>query len=76
MDGKRARFAHVLLFRCKECREPLTTCAISEDRGLEKIDATPFDLGCKCGSVKTYLGMEAVRRWVTPWKNVDDPAAI
>jgi hypothetical protein len=72
MDGKRLTFVHSLLFRCRECKQPLPLCIMSTDRNGEKVDGNSFELLCRCGWSKTLLGMQAIRHWVVPWFNGDD----
>lgn len=65
MDEK---YVHVLLFRCKRCKEPLVKSVPSEERNLERIDGDTFDVACNCGWFGNSVGVEAVRHWVSPWE--------
>jgi hypothetical protein len=67
MDGKNLAYVHLLLFRCKRCKEPLVISVMSEEGNLERIDGETFDVECNCGwFVNSSLGVEAVRHWVAP----------
>jgi len=73
MDSKPVTFVHSLLFRCRECKQPLPLCVMSADRNGEKIDGNSFELLCKCGWSKCVLGMQAIRHWVVPWLDREEP---
>jgi hypothetical protein len=72
MDGNLQPYVHSLLFRCKQCKEPIAISAMSAERNLEKIDGDFFDVQCKCGRLKTLLGLEAVRHYVIPWEDAQN----
>jgi len=72
MDVKHLAYMHLLLFRCKRCKEGLAISMISEERNLEGIDGQNFEVKCKCGCAKTLLGVEAVGHWVSPWDDGQD----
>jgi len=61
-------YVHSLLFRCQECKGPLTISVASEEGNLERIDGDTFDIECTCGWGKNSLGVEAVRHWVVTWE--------
>ena len=60
-------YVHSLLFQCGQCGEPLAVPVVSFRRTLEEVDATSFDLKCKCGWSKHLMGAEARRHWVDSW---------
>jgi hypothetical protein len=61
-------YAHIILFACKSCNNPLPISVMSAARNLEIIDADTFDVQCECGWTKEFLGVEAIRHWVTEWE--------
>lgn len=63
-----AKYTHLLLFRCKRCKEPVAISVVSEEANLERIDGETLDVECNCGWFRNSLGVEAVRHWVTPWE--------
>ncbi len=71
VEGEPMTFVHSLLFRCRECKRPLSLCVMSTERNNEKIDGNSFNLLCQCGWSKSVLGMQAIRHWVVPWLNGD-----
>lgn len=73
MESKPVTFVHSLLFRCRECKQPLPLCVMSADRNSEKVDSNSFELMCKCGWSKCVLGMQAIRHWVVPWMDREEP---
>jgi hypothetical protein len=76
MDWKPPIYVHSLLFRCGQCKGPLFIAVTSTECNLEGIDADSFDVECKCGWLKTLLGLEAVSHHVTLWEdtqNVEHP---
>jgi hypothetical protein len=72
VNGKPMTFVHSLLFRCRECQEPLPLCVVATERNGEKIDGNSYDLSCNCGWSKGVLGMQAIRHWVVPWSNGEE----
>jgi hypothetical protein len=72
MEQKHLRYVHVLLFRCKQCSEPLTIPVKSTVATLEEIDAENFDLECKCGWSQKLFGLEATRHWSVRWGGPQD----
>ena len=68
MDGKNLAYVHLLLFRCKRCKEPFAIPVTSTASNLEKIDGDTYSVECNCGWLQNLLGVEAVRHWVTPWE--------
>jgi hypothetical protein len=68
MDGNNVGYVHLLLFRCKRCKEPFAIPVTSPASNLEKIDGDTYSVECNCGWLQNLLGVEAVRHWVTPWE--------
>ena len=68
MNDFYSAYAHILLFSCKGCNKPLPIQVMSAARNLETIDADTFDVQCECGWTKEFLGVEAIRHWVTEWE--------
>jgi hypothetical protein len=60
-------YVHSLLFQCDNCGEPLAVPVVNVHCTLEEVDASPFDLGCKCGWTRRLLGAQAKRHWVDSW---------
>jgi transcription elongation factor Elf1 len=61
-------YANILLFSCPGCNKPLPIQVMSAARNLETIDADTCDVQCECGWTKEFLGVEAIRHWVTEWE--------
>jgi DNA-directed RNA polymerase subunit N (RpoN/RPB10) len=68
-----SKFAHLLLFRCPECGEPIATACASYFANLEEVDARQFSAHCSdCDKAFDMLGIQAVRHWVDPWDSDSD----
>jgi hypothetical protein len=63
---------HFLLFRCKQCNNPVSIAIFYNVRNLEEIDGHTYEVKCACGSSKDILGVEAIRHWVVPWEDRKD----
>lgn len=59
MNGNRMPYAHLLLFRCKQCGRPRPIRVMSEACNLENIDGELFEVRCECGWLERLLGVEA-----------------
>ena len=71
-------FAHVLLFACPQCGNPLASACASLEKNLEVADAHWFNPDCPCGWTGPVIGVEAVKHWIETWKvpvNVGPEAA-
>jgi len=66
-NNQNGSYVHSLLFQCDDCGEPLAIPVVNARRTLEEVDASPFDLRCKCGWNKHVLGAQAKRHWVDSW---------
>jgi hypothetical protein len=63
-------YAHLLLFRCRQCDEPVAVPVIGQASNLEEIDGHAYDVKCRCGWAESLLGVEAIAHWVVPWEAV------
>jgi hypothetical protein len=61
-------YAHVLLFACPKCGNPLASACASTWKNLEIADAHYFNPHCPCGWTGPVIGVEAVKHWVEVWK--------
>jgi len=61
-------FAHVLLFACPKCGNPLASACATTRRNLEVADAHWFNPHCPCGWSGSVIGVHALKHWVEPWK--------
>jgi hypothetical protein len=57
-------FVHMLEFQGQQCKQVLTLSVERDERNLETIDATRFDLKCNRAERQRPLGAEALRHWV------------
>ena len=64
-------YAHLLLFRCRQCNEPVAVPVLGQARNLEEIDGHTYDVKCRCGWSESLLGVEAIAHWVVPWEAVE-----
>ena len=71
MASKDFGYAHLLLFRCKQCNEPVAVPVIGQARNLEEIDADTYDVKCRCGRSEYLLGVRALAHWVVAWEEED-----
>lgn len=60
-------FAHVLLFRCPNCREPISSVSMSTHRSLEQIDSSQVEVKCDCAWSGEMIGGAATRHLVFDW---------
>jgi len=60
-------FLHLLVYECERCGSPLSMGVRRDERNLEVLDATPFDVRCPCGWSRECLGLEARYHWVLLW---------
>ena len=60
-------FAHILLFRCLSCEEPVILFVLDSQGNLEAVDNRAFDVRCKCGWNGNLTAFAAVRHWVERW---------
>lgn len=65
-------YAHLLLFRCKRCHEPVAVPITTQARNLEEIDGETYNVKCRCGRLERLLGVEALAHWVVPWEEEKD----
>jgi hypothetical protein len=61
-------YAHLLLFRCKQCNEPVAVPVMGQARNLEEIDGDTYAVKCRCGWSESLLGVEALAHWVVAWE--------
>ena len=61
-------YAHLLLFRCNQCNEPVAVPVMGQARNLEEIDGDTYDVKCRCGWSESLLGVEALAHWVVAWE--------
>ena len=67
-QGREVRtFAHILLFRCPQCKGPVTAACSSKDMDREQVAARVFKQPCKCGWLGNLSGLTAVQHWVECW---------
>ncbi len=59
-------YVHLLLFRCKDCQYSLALPVLADEANLERTDADSY-VRCICGGLQNFLGVQALRHWVTPW---------
>jgi hypothetical protein len=60
-------YAHLLLFRCKQCNGPVGVPVMGQARNLEEIDSETYIVECRCGWSESLLGAEALAHWVLAW---------
>lgn len=72
MASNNLGYVHLLLFRCKQCNEPVAVPVMRQARNLEEIDGDTYDLKCRCGYSDSLLGVEALAHWVVPWEDGKD----
>ena len=46
MASKNFGYAHLLLFRCKQCDEPVAVPVMGQARNFEEIDGHTYDVKC------------------------------
>ena len=68
MSSNNFDYAHLLLFRCKQCDEPVAVPVMGQARNLEEIDGDTYDVKCRCGRSESLLGVEALAHWVVSWE--------
>jgi hypothetical protein len=61
-------YAHVLLFACPQCGNPLAAACASTEKNLEVADGHWFNPHCHCGWTGSVIGVQALKHWVEPWK--------
>ncbi|MGB2632434.1 MAG: hypothetical protein WAM58_00730 [Candidatus Acidiferrum sp.] len=62
------QFAHVLLFSCPQCGNPLASACASTKRNLEQAEAHWFNPHCHCGWTGDVIGVTSIKHWVEPWQ--------
>jgi hypothetical protein len=65
-------YLHMLLFRCKQCSEPVTVPVEKQEGNLEEVDGDTYDVKCRCGWSESLLGAGASAHWVVPWEQRKD----
>lgn len=67
-DKSSARFAHVLLFACRDCHLPVTKVVIAPERNMETVAANQMNIRCEfCGLTNYVIGASARRHTVEEW---------
>jgi hypothetical protein len=61
------QYAHVLLFACPRCGNPVTTSCTSTKKNLEIAEARWHRPHCHCGWTGSLSGVTAIKHWVEPW---------
>ena len=70
-------YAHVLLFECPECTQPIAVCDLNQERNLEAVDAQEIDIVClECYSPAVVLAATAKRHLVQRWTGARVAAAM
>lgn len=70
-------YAHVLLFECPECTQPIAVCNLNQERNLEAVDAQEIDIVCfECNSPAVVLAATAKRHLVQRWTGPRVAAAM
>jgi hypothetical protein len=58
----------LFLFVCPDCKLPIATSRIADQKNLEPLDAEIFEIKCGyCDETSDVLGVTATIHWVTPW---------
>jgi hypothetical protein len=65
--GNEAKILHQLIFQCPNCSDPIAVAGINDDRSLEGMDGSVFDLRCECGWGGNAVGARARKHWVDSW---------
>ena len=62
------RYAHTLLFVCRNCDLPIAVSRISQEPNLESVESTTIRIRCDyCFNVFEVDGYTAQMHWVTDW---------
>ena len=70
-------YAHILLFACPDCNQPIAISHLDEERNLEGVDGQTLQIACShCNSCAGVLGATAKRHLVQRWERPRAAAAV